>query len=69
MDEFGEEAIPIPSSSAKNKASKADDWDDLEALARREISGNTFKLSLEVAEVSIGGEDIWKILFSFKIGI
>ena len=56
-EELGRDAIPIPSSSERKSASNADDCDDLEALARR-ISGNTFKLSIEVAEVIIGGEVI-----------
>ena len=60
VDEVGEEAIPIPSSSNRKSASNADDCDDLEALARRNSgnSGNVFRLSIEVAEVSSGGEDI-----------
>ena len=61
VDELGEDAIPIPSSSERKSASNADDWDDLEALARRNSgrnSENAFKLSIEVAEVIIGGEDI-----------
>ena len=57
VDDVGEEAIPIPSSSKRKSESNADDCDDLEALARR-TSGSAFKLSIEVAEVSSGGEDI-----------
>ena len=61
VDDVGEEAIPIPSSSKRKSESNADDCDDLEALARR-TSGSAFKLSIEVAEVSSGGEDIWSVL-------
>ena len=58
LELLGAEDIPIPSSSERKSASNADDCDDLEALARRGNSGNAFKLSIEVAEAIIGGEDI-----------
>ena len=62
VEELGEEAIPIPSSSERKSASNAEDCDDLEALALLS-SGNAFKLSIEVAEVIMGGEDIYDINF------
>ena len=67
VEELGEEAIPIPSSSDRKRASNAEDCDDLEALAllneASSFSGNVFKLSIEVAEVIMGGEDIYKAIF------
>ena len=62
VEELGDEAIPIPSSSERKSASNAEDCDDLEALALLN-SGNAFKLSIEVAEVIMGGEDIYKVMF------
>ena len=58
VDEFGDEAIPIPSSSRSASKANADDWEDRDALALRK-SGIAFKLSIEVAEASNnGGDDI-----------